>query len=115
MSTRRRWLRAQWRVGERRRGCGVSWPRDPWVVKHDFAAEKEEEESHTGTACMLQNMVSHVVMQSGFVSKGHGILTEMEHGFVITVVWCETGVVIMSALLETMIAVQDCSLEVEQV
>ena len=51
----------------------------------------------------------------GFVSKGHGILTKVEHGFVITVVWCETAVVIMSALLETMIVVQDCSLEVEQV
>jgi len=39
---------------------------------------------------LLQNMVSHVVVQSGFVSEGHGVLTEVEHGVVITVVRCET-------------------------
>ena len=29
---------------------------------------------------LFQNMVSHVVVQSGFVSEGHGVLTEVEHG-----------------------------------
>ena len=33
---------------------------------------------------------AHVIRQSDFVSEGHGVLTEMEHGIVIIVVWCET-------------------------
>jgi len=40
--------------------------------------------------------VSRVIVQSGFVSKGHGVLTEVEHGKVIMVVRCETSVMIMS-------------------
>ena len=64
---------------------------------------------------LLQNMVSHVVVRSGFVSEGHSVLTEVEHGVVITVVQCETSTVIMSARLETVMIVQDCSREVEHV
>ena len=60
---------------------------------------------------LLQNMVSHVVVQSGFVSEDHGVLTEVEHGVAITVVRCETSVVIMSARLETVMIVRDCSRE----
>jgi len=63
----------------------------------------------------LQNMASHVVVQSVFVSEGHSVLTEVERGVVIAVVWCETRVVIMSARLEMVMIVQDCSREVEQV
>ena len=46
---------------------------------------------------LLQNVMSHVVVQSCFVSEGHGVLTEVEHGVVITVVRYETSIVIMSA------------------
>ena len=60
-------------------------------------------------------MVPHVVVQSGFVSENHSVLTEVEHGVVITVVRCETSVVIISARLETVMIVQDCSREVEHV
>ena len=42
---------------------------------------------------LLQNLVSHVIVQLGFVSEGHGVLTEVEHGIVIMVVRCETSVV----------------------
>jgi len=56
---------------------------------------------------LLQNVMSHVVVQSCFVSEGHGVLTEVEHGAVIAVVLCETRVVIMSARLETVMIVQD--------
>ena len=61
---------------------------------------------------LLQNMVSHVIVQSGFVLEGYGVLTEVEHGVVIAVVRCETRVVIMSGRLETVTIVQDCSREV---
>ena len=50
---------------------------------------------------LLQNMVSHVIVQSGFVSVGHGVLTEVEHGILTTVVQCEISVTIMTAQLET--------------
>ena len=50
---------------------------------------------------LLQNMVSHVVVQSGFVLEGHGVLTEVEHGVMIAIVRCETSVMIMRVQLET--------------
>ena len=40
---------------------------------------------------------------------------EVEHGIVIMVIRCETGVAIMSAQLETVMIVQNCSREVKQV
>ena len=42
-------------------------------------------------------------------------MTEVEHDVVIAVVRCEKSVVIMSGQLETVMIVQDCSQEVEQV
>ena len=50
---------------------------------------------------LLQNTVSHVIVQSGFVTMGHDVLTEEEHGILITVVQCEINVTIMSAQFET--------------
>ena len=44
---------------------------------------------------LLQNMESHVIVQSGFVSEGYGVLFEVEHGIIITVIPCKTDVVVM--------------------
>jgi len=63
---------------------------------------------------LLQNMVSHVIVQSGFCLRGSWRFAKVEHDIVITVVWCETSVVIMSVWLETVMIVQYCSREVEQ-
>jgi len=35
---------------------------------------------------LLQDMVSHVIVHSSFILDGHGVLTKLEHGLMITIV-----------------------------